>query len=150
MGCSGASRGRRSTPGGRCVVVEDVVTTGGSTLAAIEALHEAGHEICGVVSVLDRLAGGGGGDRSARRAPPTWRSRRSTTSTPTAPTAGRLSVMAPARRRRSRSVPPARGRGVLLELFGELAEYEQLEHEMRATEERLTRRCSASGRRPRR
>jgi orotate phosphoribosyltransferase len=43
----------------RCVVVEDVVTTGGSTLAAIEALHDAGHEICGVISVLDRLAGGG-------------------------------------------------------------------------------------------
>jgi len=43
----------------RCVVVEDVVTTGGSTLAAIAALHEAGHEICGVISVLDRLAGGG-------------------------------------------------------------------------------------------
>jgi orotate phosphoribosyltransferase len=43
----------------RCVVVEDVVTTGGSTLAAIAALNDAGHEICGVVSVLDRLAGGG-------------------------------------------------------------------------------------------
>ena len=43
----------------RCVVVEDVVTTGGSTLAAIAALREAGQEICGVVSVLDRLAGGG-------------------------------------------------------------------------------------------
>jgi len=43
----------------RCVVVEDVVTTGGSTLTAIEALREAGHEICGVISVLDRLAGGG-------------------------------------------------------------------------------------------
>jgi orotate phosphoribosyltransferase len=43
----------------RCVVVEDVVTTGGSTLAAIAALQEAGHEICGVISVLDRLAGGG-------------------------------------------------------------------------------------------
>jgi orotate phosphoribosyltransferase len=42
----------------RCVVVEDVVTTGGSTLAAIEALHEAGRQICGVISVLDRLAGG--------------------------------------------------------------------------------------------
>ncbi len=46
-------------PGDRCVVVEDVVTTGGSTIAAIEALREAGQEICGVVSVLDRLAGGG-------------------------------------------------------------------------------------------
>jgi len=43
----------------RCVVVEDVVTTGGSTLAAIAALHDAGRKICGVVSVLDRLAGGG-------------------------------------------------------------------------------------------
>ena len=43
----------------RCVVVEDVVTTGGSTLAAIAALHDAGQKICGVVSVLDRLAGGG-------------------------------------------------------------------------------------------
>ncbi len=43
----------------RCLVVEDVVTTGGSTLAAIAALQEAGHAICGVVSVLDRLAGGG-------------------------------------------------------------------------------------------
>lgn len=42
----------------RCLVVEDVVTTGGSTLQAIEALREAGHEICGVVAVLDRLAGG--------------------------------------------------------------------------------------------
>jgi orotate phosphoribosyltransferase len=43
----------------RCLVVEDVVTTGGSTLRAIEALNEAGHEICGAVCVLDRLAGGG-------------------------------------------------------------------------------------------
>jgi orotate phosphoribosyltransferase len=42
----------------RCVIVEDVVTTGGSTLQAIEAVREAGHEIVGVVSVLDRLAGG--------------------------------------------------------------------------------------------
>jgi orotate phosphoribosyltransferase len=46
-------------PDDRCVVVEDVVTTGGSTLAAIAALREAGQEVCGVISVLDRLAGGG-------------------------------------------------------------------------------------------
>ena len=46
-------------PEDRCLIVEDVVTTGGSTLAAIEAVREAGHEIVGVVSVLDRLAGGG-------------------------------------------------------------------------------------------
>jgi orotate phosphoribosyltransferase len=43
----------------RCLVVEDVVTTGGSTLAAIRVLQEEGHAICGVLSVLDRLAGGG-------------------------------------------------------------------------------------------
>jgi len=53
----------------RCVVVEDVVTTGGSTLAAIAALHDAGHEICGVVSVLDRLAGGGAAIEHAAGAP---------------------------------------------------------------------------------
>jgi len=53
----------------RCVVVEDVVTTGGSTLAAIEALHEAGQKICGVISVLDRLAGGGAVIERAARAP---------------------------------------------------------------------------------
>jgi orotate phosphoribosyltransferase len=51
--------GPELTAGDRCVVVEDVVTTGGSTLTAIEALHEAGRQICGVISVLDRLAGGG-------------------------------------------------------------------------------------------
>jgi orotate phosphoribosyltransferase len=57
------------TPEDRCVVVEDVVTTGGSTLAAIEALLEAGHEICGVISVLDRLAGGGEAIERAAGAP---------------------------------------------------------------------------------
>jgi orotate phosphoribosyltransferase len=53
----------------RCLVVEDVVSTGGSTIAAIEALQEAGHEICGVVSVLDRLAGGGERIEAAAGAP---------------------------------------------------------------------------------
>jgi len=56
-------------PEDRCVVVEDVVTTGGSTLAAIAALQEAGHEICGVLSVLDRLAGGGEAIERAAGAP---------------------------------------------------------------------------------
>jgi len=56
-------------PEDRCVVVEDVVTTGGSTLAAIEALHEAGQQICGVISVLDRLAGGGAAIERAAGAP---------------------------------------------------------------------------------
>jgi orotate phosphoribosyltransferase len=53
----------------RCVVVEDVVTTGGSTLAAIAALQQAGHEICGVISVLDRLAGGAAAIEQAAGAP---------------------------------------------------------------------------------
>jgi orotate phosphoribosyltransferase len=56
-------------PGDRCLVVEDVVTTGGSTLQAIEALREADLEIVGVVSVLDRLAGGGERIAAAAGAP---------------------------------------------------------------------------------
>jgi orotate phosphoribosyltransferase len=46
-------------PGDRCLIVEDVVTTGGSTIKAIERVREEGHEIAGVVTILDRLAGGG-------------------------------------------------------------------------------------------
>jgi orotate phosphoribosyltransferase len=53
----------------RCVIVEDVVTTGGSTLAAIEALHAEGRSICGVISVLDRLAGGAVAIEAAAGAP---------------------------------------------------------------------------------
>ena len=45
-------------PGERCLVVEDVVTTGGSTVAAIERVLEEGFAVAGVVAVLDRLAGG--------------------------------------------------------------------------------------------
>ena len=45
-------------PGERCLIVEDVVTTGGSTVQAIDAVREAGYEVCGVVAILDRLAGG--------------------------------------------------------------------------------------------
>jgi orotate phosphoribosyltransferase len=44
--------------GDRCLIVEDIVTTGGSTVLSIDAVKEAGHEIVGVISVLDRLAGG--------------------------------------------------------------------------------------------
>lgn len=43
----------------RCLIVDDVVTTGTSTIKAIEAVQALGIEICGVVSVVDRLAGGG-------------------------------------------------------------------------------------------
>ncbi len=45
--------------GERCLIVEDVVTSGGSAVQAIEAVHADGHDVCGVVVVLDRLAGGG-------------------------------------------------------------------------------------------
>jgi orotate phosphoribosyltransferase len=56
-------------PGDRCVIVEDVVTTGGSTLQAIDAVREAGHEIVGVIAVLDRLAGGAEKIEAAAGAP---------------------------------------------------------------------------------
>jgi orotate phosphoribosyltransferase len=42
-----------------CLIVEDVVTTGGSTVQAIERVREEGFEVAGVLSVVDRLAGGG-------------------------------------------------------------------------------------------
>ena len=45
--------------GDRCMLVEDVVTTGGSTLRALEAIRDEGHEVCGVLAICDRLAGGG-------------------------------------------------------------------------------------------
>src|SRR3954447_10038345 len=47
-------------PGERCLIVEDVVTTGGSPVRAIEAGGGAGHDVVGVVAILDRLAGGSG------------------------------------------------------------------------------------------
>jgi len=46
-------------PGARCLVVEDTVTTGGSTVRAIERMREEGLEIAGALAVVDRLAGGG-------------------------------------------------------------------------------------------
>jgi orotate phosphoribosyltransferase len=42
----------------RLLVVEDVVTTGGSTIQALEALEAEGRTVVGVLTVLDRLAGG--------------------------------------------------------------------------------------------
>jgi orotate phosphoribosyltransferase len=46
------------TAGASVVVVEDVITTGGSALKAIEALHEEGATILGVLAVVDREEGG--------------------------------------------------------------------------------------------
>lgn len=56
-------------PGTRCLVVEDTVTTGGSTVAAIERMREQGLEIAGGVCVVDRLAGGAEAIAAALGAP---------------------------------------------------------------------------------
>jgi orotate phosphoribosyltransferase len=56
--------------GERCLIVEDVVTTGGSTIAAIERVRDEGFEIAGVTSVLDRLAGGADAIREAANGAP--------------------------------------------------------------------------------
>jgi orotate phosphoribosyltransferase len=56
-------------PGERCLIVEDVVTTGGSTVAAIERVRSEGLTVAGVVSVLDRLTGGAAAIEAAAQAP---------------------------------------------------------------------------------
>jgi orotate phosphoribosyltransferase len=55
--------------GMRCLVVEDTVTTGGSTAKAVGRIREEGLEVAGVVAVVDRLAGGGERIESAAEAP---------------------------------------------------------------------------------
>jgi len=55
--------------GARCLVVEDTVTTGGSTVAAIERIRSEGLDIVGALCVVDRLAGGGGAIAEAAAAP---------------------------------------------------------------------------------
>jgi orotate phosphoribosyltransferase len=50
--------GPEPVPGERLLIVEDVVTTGGSTIQALERVRSEGLVVAGVVSVLDRLAGG--------------------------------------------------------------------------------------------
>jgi len=56
-------------PGERVLVVEDTVTTGGSTVAAIERIREEGLEIAGAVCIVDRLAGGAEAIAAAADAP---------------------------------------------------------------------------------
>jgi orotate phosphoribosyltransferase len=53
----------------RCMLVEDVVTTGGSTIRALDALRADGHRICGVLAICDRLTGGGSAIEEAAGAP---------------------------------------------------------------------------------
>jgi orotate phosphoribosyltransferase len=56
-------------PGERCMLVEDVVTTGGSTIRALEALRDEGHDVVGVLAICDRLAGGAEAIEAAAGAP---------------------------------------------------------------------------------
>ncbi len=44
--------------GDKVVVVEDVVTTGGSALKAVEKARDAGLEAAGIIAIVDRLEGG--------------------------------------------------------------------------------------------
>lgn len=46
------------TPGQRAIIVEDVITTGGSSRAAAEKARAFGLEVLGVIGVVDRLEGG--------------------------------------------------------------------------------------------
>lgn len=46
------------SPGQRVVIVEDVVTTGGSSLQAIERVEAFGLQVVGVLAVIDRMEGG--------------------------------------------------------------------------------------------
>ena len=45
-------------PGDSAVIVEDTVTTGGSSLTAVQRAKAAGLEVRGVIGVIDRLEGG--------------------------------------------------------------------------------------------
>jgi orotate phosphoribosyltransferase len=50
-------RGFTVSPGEKTLVVEDVITTGGSTRETIDALVEAGADVAGAASIIDRSAG---------------------------------------------------------------------------------------------
>jgi len=50
-------RGFSLSPSERTLVVEDVVTTGGSTRETIEALRDAGADVVGAASIIDRSSG---------------------------------------------------------------------------------------------
>lgn len=45
-------------PADKVVVIEDVITSGGSALTAIDAIREAGGEVLGLLALVDREAGG--------------------------------------------------------------------------------------------
>jgi len=47
-------------PGSRVVVIEDVITSGGSALRAVDAVRDQGGEVLGVLAVVDREQEGRG------------------------------------------------------------------------------------------
>lgn len=55
--------------GDRVLVVEDTVTSGGSTVQAIERVREQGLQVAAVCAVVDRLAGGAAKIEAAAEAP---------------------------------------------------------------------------------
>lgn len=51
--------GRKNLPpGSKVIIVEDVVTTGGSSMKAVRRAEEEGLEVLGIVSLVDRQEGG--------------------------------------------------------------------------------------------
>jgi orotate phosphoribosyltransferase len=50
-------RGFAIRPGERCLVVEDVITTGGSTREVIRVIEDAGSYLVGIGSLIDRSGG---------------------------------------------------------------------------------------------
>ena len=50
--------GSTLSPGDRCVILEDVTTTGGSALKAVERLIEIGCDVVACITILDRQEGG--------------------------------------------------------------------------------------------
>ncbi len=45
-------------PGQKVIIVEDVITSGGSAIKAVEVAREFGLEVDHVIAIIDRLAGG--------------------------------------------------------------------------------------------
>ena len=58
--------------GAKVVIVDDVCTTGASTLQAIEAAREAGFEIVGVMCLVEREEAGGRANVEKNAAPATF------------------------------------------------------------------------------
>lgn len=50
--------GKNLRKGMSVIILEDVVTTGGSSLKAIEATEKEGYSVKGIVAIIDRLEGG--------------------------------------------------------------------------------------------